>query len=113
MTTAAFFDDIIYNDKQVVITPMLESDFTKEIRIVFMASQVMKEHKTAFPITVMVLQGSIAFGLPDETVSMKAGDIIALEPNVVHSLTANEDAIVRLSLSKRDTVQRVNAVLSL
>ncbi len=113
MQTASFFKDLEFNDEHVAITPMLESGFTKEIRIAFKAGQVMKEHKTAYPITVMVLRGEIEFGLPEKCVTLKCGDLIALEPNVVHSLKANEESVVRLSLSKSDSVKRVNAVLNL
>ncbi|MCF6201613.1 MAG: cupin domain-containing protein [Hydrogenimonas sp.] len=113
MQVASFFENLEFNDQHVAITPMLESGFTKEIRIAFKEGQIMKEHKTGYPITVMVLKGEIEFGLPEETVLLKSGDLIALEPNVVHSLKANEESVVRLSLSKNDTVQRVNAVLNL
>ncbi len=110
---ASFFENLEFNDEHVVITPMLESGFTKEIRIAFKEGQIMKAHKTGYPITVMVLRGEIDFGLPDSSVTLKSGDLIALEPNIVHSLEAKEESVVRLSLSKQDTVKRVNAVLNL
>jgi len=113
MKSASFFDNLEFNDEHVAITPMLESGFTKEIRIAFKKGQIMKAHKTAYPITVMVLRGAIDFGVAEKTVHLKSGDLIALEPNVVHSLEAKEESVVRLSLSKQDSVKRVNAVLNL
>ncbi len=113
MQTAEFFENLEFDDRHVVVTPMLESGFTKEIRIAFKAGQLMKAHKTAYPITVMVLRGEIDFGLPEKSVTLKSGDLIALEPNVIHSLEAKEESVVRLSLSKQDTIKRVNAVLNL
>jgi len=113
MQTASFYKDLNFSDESVVITPMLDSDFGKEIRITFKESQIMKEHKTKFPITVMTLRGSIEFGIGEETVILNEGDVIALEGNIMHELKALKESVVRLSLHKRDTISRVKGVLKL
>ena len=109
--TTSFYENLEFSDKSVVITPMLTSSFGKEIRIAFKEGQVMKEHKTKFPITVMTLKGCIEFTVNDEIFTLDAGDVIALEGNVMHELKATEESIVRLSLHKGDTVERVMGVL--
>lgn len=111
--TASFYKDLEFSDESVVISPLLSSDFGKEIRIAFKEGQIMKEHKTKFPITVMTLRGSIAFGVGDETYILDEGEVIALEGNVMHELKALKESVVRLSLHKGDTVERVKGVLSL
>jgi quercetin dioxygenase-like cupin family protein len=111
--TASFFTDLEFSDKSVVITPMLDSNFGKEIRIAFKEGQVMKEHKTKFPITVMTLRGSIEFGVGEEMFVLNEGDVIALEGNVMHELKATAESVVRLSLHKGDSVERVKGVLKL
>jgi len=113
MQTASFYKDLNFSNDNVVITPMLESSFGKEIRIAFKKGQVMKAHKTRFPITVMTLKGSIHFGVGEQSVVLKEGDVIALEGNVVHELEALEESVVRLSLHKGDSVDRVKGVLKL
>ena len=113
MQTASFYKDLNFSDESVVITPMLDSDFGKEIRITFKESQIMKEHKTKFPITVMTMRGSIEFGIGEETVILNEGDVIALEGNIMHELKAIKESVVRLSLHKSDTVSRVKGVLKL
>jgi len=113
MKTASFFTDLEFSDESVVITPMLDSDFGKEIRIAFKEGQVMKEHKTKFPIAVMTLRGSIEFSVGDKMFVLNAGDVITLEGNVMHELKATEESVVRLSLHKGDTVARVKGVLKL
>ena len=113
MTYASFLADIVYGDTQPLITPLITTEFTKEIRIVFRSGQSMKAHKTSFPITVMIVSGEIDFGVGDERIIFGAGDVIALEPNAVHDLMAFEDSVVRLSLHKSDSVARVNGVFKL
>jgi len=111
--TASFYKDLEFSDKSVVITPMLDSSFGKEIRIAFKDGQIMKEHKTKFPITVMTLRGCIEFGVGGEMFVLNEGDVIALEGNVMHELKATAESVVRLSLHKGDTVDRVMGVLKL
>ncbi len=107
------YDGLEYGENKVAITPMFESDASKEIRIVFKENQVMKDHKTSFPISVEIFEGSIDFGVNDEIHTLVKGDIIALEAGVMHNLKANENSIVRLTLSKGDSVNRVKGVLKL
>lgn len=113
MTYASFTADVVYGDTQPLITPLITNEFTKEIRIVFREGQSMKAHKTSFPITVMIVSGEIDFAIANERMIFGAGDVVALEPNVLHELNALEDSIVRLSLHKSDSVARVNGVLKL
>lgn len=106
-------ENLTYGEEKVVITPLLETDVSKEIRIVFKKEQIMKEHKTSFPITVEIFEGAIDFGVDGTTYNLVKGDIITLDANVKHDLKANTDSIVRLTLSKKDTINRVKGVLQL
>lgn len=112
MKIASLYNDLTYNDNKPTITVLMESDFTKEIRIVFKEGQLMKKHQTAFPIVVEIVDGAIDFGVPGTSHSLKKGDIICLKSNIPHDLKATADSIVRLTLSKLDTTQRVAKVIN-
>jgi quercetin dioxygenase-like cupin family protein len=107
MKTASLFTDITYKEDKPNINVLLETNFTKEIRIVFRKGQIMKEHKAPFSIVVAVAEGVIEFGVNNTVVTLKRGDLIALDPNGPHDLTATEDSVVRLTLAKGDSSQRV------
>jgi len=107
------YDSLEYGETKVKITPMLETETSKEIRIVFKEGQIMKDHSTAFPIAVEIFEGEIDFGVGEKTYKLVKGDIVTLEPKVVHNLKAKADSIVRLTLSKADSVARVQGVLKL
>lgn len=109
--TASFYKNLTFSDTSVVITSMIESNFGKEIRIAFNDGQTMKEHKTKFPITVMTLRGSIKFTVGEEIHLLDEGDMIALEGDVMHELKATKQSVVRLSLHKSDSVERVKGLL--
>ena len=110
MKTASFTEGLSFNENKPNITVMLESDFSKEIRIAMKKGQQMKEHKTPYPIVVQILKGNIDFGVEGKIHTLKQDDIVALEGNIPHDLTANEESIIRLSLSKSDSANRVKNV---
>lgn len=110
MKTANIKKNIEFGNEKPKIDVLLETDFTKEIRIAFRKKQIMKEHQTPFPIVVQVFKGKIEFGVNEETHILKKGSIITLSGNVPHNLKALKKSIVRLTISKADKVERVQKV---
>jgi|SRR5690554_6084604 len=111
MKVASLIQDVVFHETRPTIQVLLDTNAGKEIRIAFRKGQIMKEHKTPFPIVVQVFEGAIDFGANGDIQHLKRGDMIALEGDVPHDLTAMEDSIVRLSLSKSDSVKRVKKVV--
>lgn len=110
MELNSFNNDLEFTDNRVKISVVLETSFSKEIRIAFKEGQTMNEHKTAYPIAVHLLKGAVEFGVEGEKYQLKEGDILTLEGNIPHDLLAHEESVVRLTLSKLDTVERVKGV---
>ncbi|WP_341225468.1 cupin domain-containing protein [uncultured Arcticibacterium sp.] len=110
MLLTSFQEGLLFGDK-IKTKVILETAFSKEIRILLKAGQVMKQHQTKFPIVVHLLQGEIAFGVENTVHRIKEGDILTLEANVPHDLSAIQDSVVRLTLSKSDDVARVEKVI--
>lgn len=110
MKTASIYECLEFNENRPTIKVLFETSFTKEIRIALKKGQEMKEHKTPFPIVINIVEGIIDFGLPNERKQLKKGDLIALDGNVPHDLVAVEESIVRLTLTMRDTSDRVKNV---
>ena len=95
----------------VTIAKHFDGPHSKEIRINLEKGAEMKEHKAPGAIMVQVLSGKIDFSIGEDSATMNALDMVTLEPNIIHALTALENSIVRLSLSKNDDVSRVFRVL--
>ena len=100
MEKISILDSIEYGLNKPAIKVLLDNAFVKEIRIAFRKGQVMKEHKSNYPITVEVVEGSIDFGVSGERHLLSRGTIIVLEASVLHDLLAVEESIVRLSQIK-------------
>ncbi len=111
MKLASLTDDLQYHESRPTIQVLLDTETGKEIRIAFKEGQIMKEHKTPFPIVVEVFEGAIDFGVNGIVHNLKRGDLIALEGGVPHDLVALETSTVRLSLNKADSAKRVEDVV--
>ncbi|MBY5959742.1 AraC family ligand binding domain-containing protein [Membranicola marinus] len=105
--------DIEYHDTRPAIKVMLNTDFTKEIRILMRENHEMKEHKTPFPIVIQIIEGRIDFGVNGKRHDLSKGSIVALPGGVPHDLIAKEQSMIRLTLNKFDAEDRVSKVLDL
>lgn len=110
MKITSLIKDLEYNDNKPVVKVLMDTNSSREIRIAMKKGQVMKEHKTPFPIVVEIFEGRIKFGVTGETYDLKKGDLVSLEGGVPHDLKAEEDSTVRLTLSKSDSSDRVKGV---
>ena len=110
MKAANILDNLEFSSEKAMISVLFESEVSKEIRVAMKHGTMMKEHKTKFPITVEIFEGEIEFGIEGKNQQLKKGDIVFLEANIPHDLVAHKDSIIRLTLSKFDSAQRVEGV---
>ncbi len=110
MKTTSIYQDLEFNENKPAIKAILETDFTKEIRILMRENQEMKEHQTPFPIVVELLEGEIIFGVEGQNYEVKKGDLLTLSGGVPHNLIAKKESVIRLTLSKLDSSKRVEGV---
>jgi len=110
MKYASLIQDIEYNENKPAVKVLMDTDSSREIRIMMKQGQVMKEHKTPFPIVVEIFEGKVTFGVEGKSHDLVKGDLVYLEGSVPHDLKAEEDSTVRLTLSKSDSADRVKGV---
>ncbi len=110
MKIARFSDKVLNNDKVEVVL-ILETAMSKELSISMKKALFMKEHKAPLPIIIHMLEGKVNFRVNDQNVTLSKSDVITIDGGVPHSLEALEDTIIRLSIMKLDTVNRVKDVV--
>lgn len=110
MKTSSLLKNLEYNNSKPAVKVLFETKTTKEIRIALKEGQIMKEHKTPYAIVVEMFEGNLNFGVEGEIYNLTRGDILSLDGGVPHDLKATSDCIVRLTLSKQDSVDRVLSV---
>jgi quercetin dioxygenase-like cupin family protein len=99
-----------FKGRTVHTSVILETSFSKEVRICMKEGHVIKEHKAPLPIIVHVYKGEVDFGVDGTTVVLKEGDAITLAGAVPHDLKARRDSMIRLTLAKADQVERIEKV---
>ena len=107
MKVYSFNENIHFDNGKVDTRLICNTAYSKEIRIILPKGSVMKEHKAPYPIIVHLVKGEVDFGVDSDIKQMKEGDLISLAENVPHDLKASVDSVIRLSLSKFDTTNRV------
>lgn len=112
MAVESFIKGADFGSDRIKTQVILETSFSKEIRIILPKGEVMKDHKSPFPIIIHIVDGYIELGVQGKYSLMQTGDIIDLNGDVIHNLIAKENTIVRLTLSKHDKVERVNEVVN-
>ena len=58
----------------------------------------LKEHRTARPIMLRVLEGAIRVSLKDRVIEMGQGDLTALAPHLAHEVRGIEDSAFLLTM---------------
>ena len=108
--TIVSWDNVDFGN-DIDIKVLAQNSATKEIQITMPKDSTMKEHKAPFDINVQVLCGKIWFEIGQDRLEMNTLDMISVEGGVPHSLGGLENSIIRLSLSKQDSKERVDSVL--
>ena len=112
MKTASLYQELEFKENKPAIEVLFETSFTKEIRILMKTGQLMKAHQTPFPIVVEIADGEIDFGVNGNIINLKKGELISLDGSITHDLKARQDSIIRLTLTKGDSSDRVKNVVN-
>jgi quercetin dioxygenase-like cupin family protein len=73
-----------------------------EVRLVLVglpAGARWPQHKAASRVIVSIVQGRLEFSVGGDARTLAAGDVISLEPSVIHDLLAGEDTFFLLTVA--------------
>ena len=98
MQQANMLEAIEYNDENIVITQLLATAFSKEIRIVMQKHQVMRDHESDHPVTLYVVDELVNLSIEEKDIVIKKGNLVTLEGGVKHHLKALDDTVLHLTI---------------
>lgn len=86
------------SDAGPAVTVLSDLDAARVVLFTFRAGQQLKEHETSSQILVQVLRGRVHFISAGRTVDLRGGMLLQLEARARHSLIAQTDAIVLVTM---------------
>ena len=81
-----------------VTRALVKTDSLEVIRVVLAAGRVMPEHRVAGEVTVLCLEGRVAFTAGGVTYDLAAGQMIYLAGGEPHALRSVEDASLLVTI---------------
>ncbi len=88
-----------FKDEEPSVQVLSDIGTARVVLFAFKAGQQLKEHSTSSQILVQALRGRITFTAAGSSVEAQAGMFIQLEANVPHSVVAQTDAVMLLTLT--------------
>jgi quercetin dioxygenase-like cupin family protein len=79
---------VTYNAEKFSHKILLQNENQKSILFAFSAGQELKTHTTPTPALLIMLEGSCAFTMQDESQHLETGTVIEIPANIPHSLKA-------------------------
>lgn len=84
---------------------LVKSDNMRVVLIAMHQGHEMKKHKANGPVSLQVLEGNVECTIWESSVTIKAGQFIALHKKVPHKLVAKEQSILLLTMMNMDDEQ--------
>ena len=94
-----FADSSVKDDSGRKTKMLVKHDEFRIALVAMRSGSQWSDHKTPARISVQVLRGQIRFTTPDNAFELAAGDLLTLDPGVVHSVKAAADSAFLLTLS--------------
>lgn len=92
--------EIQLDDRKPAILPVRRTDRRNITAIGLKKDQILKEHKTSFVTTLIVLQGRIRFVIGEQSQELAAMDVFEVPCDVYHKVIAKEESIFVLVQDK-------------
>jgi quercetin dioxygenase-like cupin family protein len=88
-----------FRDEGPYIQVLSDTGAARMVLFAFKAGQQLKEHHTSSQILVQVLRGRITFSVGGQSVKLQAGMLLQVEAAVPHSVLAQSNAIMLLTMT--------------
>lgn len=88
-----------FNDDKPNVQMLARSGHARQVLFSFRAGQGLREHKTSSQIAVQIVSGRLTFEAEGESQMLTPGGLIMLAGDVPHSVHAESDTVMLLTLT--------------
>ena len=88
-----------FREKAPAVQILARSGHARYILFSFKAGQELKEHTTSSQISVQTISGHLLFATQEQESELLPGQIILLEADIPHSVTAKTDSVMLLTMT--------------
>ncbi len=88
-----------FSEDKPYVQVLSDTGDARLVLFAFKAGQQLKEHRTTSQILVQVLRGRATFATAGNSVKLQAGMVVQLEENVPHSVIAQTDAVMLVTMT--------------
>lgn len=88
-----------FDDNRPNVQIVARSGHARQVLFSFRTGQGLREHTTSSQIAVQVVSGRLTFEADGERKTLMAGQLVLLEANVPHSVLAEVDTIMLLTMT--------------
>jgi len=88
-----------FDESKPNVQMLARSGHARQILFSFRATQGLREHTASSQIAVQVISGQLTFSTAEKSQLLTAGQLILLEANIPHSVVAESDAVMLLTLT--------------
>ncbi|MFN8443685.1 MAG: cupin domain-containing protein [Caldilineaceae bacterium] len=88
-----------FDDAKPTVQVIARSGHARQVLFSLRTGQGLREHSTSSQIAVQVIAGELTFTANDESQRLTAGQLLLLEANLAHSLQAEKDTVMLLTLT--------------
>lgn len=88
-----------FDDSKPNVKMIARSGHARQILFSFRAGQGLREHTASSQIAVQVISGELVFETADESRTITPGQLVLLEADVPHSVHAESDTVMLLTMT--------------
>lgn len=92
-----------FQDERPYVQILSDINTARVVLFAFRKGQELKKHSTSSQLLVQVLRGKVLFSTASSSVEMQAGMLVQLETNVEHTVIAQTDAVMLLTMTPSPT----------
>ena len=88
-----------FNDSKTNIQLLARSGHVRQVLFSFRAGQGLSEHTTSSQIAVQIVSGELTFQVEGKRQTLTPGQLVMLEAEVAHSVYAESDTVMLLTMT--------------